>query len=181
MIPVPISYLVYALFGLSALMILGNLILKLIDKRSHQFAFNSVMLLALIATIIELTYSGYTGSFLNVFSINPFSLFFSLLFAIGLLLINFIAYNYSENYQDFAIITDFALMGMFIVASSTSLIGLFLGFELSSLPVIFAILLSRRSIEAAAKLFIMSAISIAVFSFAAVTVYGASGSFALAS
>ncbi len=162
-------------------MIVLNLMARISGSRRSQFAINSIMLFALLANLATLLALGYIGAFLNIFSFNPFSLFMATLFTAALLLVNFIAFNYSESYQDFAVISAFALLGMYVVASSMSLITIFLGLELASIPMVFAIMLSRRGIEAATKFFITASIAIAVMSFAIIIVYGATDSFALAS
>jgi len=136
-----------------------------------------VLLLVNIGIVIQ---SDYVGVFAGVFSINPFSLFMMGIFTFALLVLSLIAYNYSENFMDFSVIGAFALIGMYTVCTSTSLITIFLGLELSSIPLIFAILLSKKGIEAAAKLFIMASIAIAVLSFAIVLFYGTTNSLALA-
>lgn len=171
----------YIPFAVAALLVIGNIIVRLIAARKAQFVFSSVMLAVLAASLGALMAYGSAGTVAGILSLNPFSLFFALLFTVGLLLINFIAFNYSDAYQDFAVISAFSLLGMYAVAMSTSLITIFLGLELTVLPMVFAILLSRRGIEAAVKLFIMASIAIAVLSFAIVMVYGAEGSLALAS
>ncbi|MHB1830639.1 MAG: NADH-quinone oxidoreductase subunit N [Candidatus Micrarchaeaceae archaeon] len=172
----------YLLFVLASLFVLLNLISKVLgSRRNEHLVLNVTILLLILGDILVLLISGYSGLFAGVFSANPFSLFMASIFTIGLLLVNLIAFNYSENYVDFAVIGAFALIGMYVVSSATSLITIFLGLELASIPMVFAILLSKRNIEAAAKLFIMASIAIAVISFAIVLVYGASNSFALKS
>ncbi len=164
---------------LAAAMLLGNLVLSIIGDKRMQFAFNCAVLLALHFSFIYLISTGANEVILNTFSINSFSLFFGLMFTLSLLLVNLIAFTYSENYGDFALISSFALLGMYVVSSAISLITIFIGLELSSLPVVFIILLSKKGLEAAAKLFIMAAVSIAILSFAIVIVYGNTNSFAL--
>ena len=173
--------LVYVFFLLSALTVLLSLILRVAGGRRIQFAVNATMLALLAASAVLLVIYGYSGTFAGVFSINPFASFFALVFTIGLLLVNFIAFNYSGNYQNFAVIGNFALMGMYVVASSTSLVTIFLGLELASIPMVFAVLMSKGSVEAAVKLFIMASLSVAVLSLAIVLLYGATGSLALSS
>ncbi len=146
-----------------------------------QLYFNIAALSLLIITIVALLTSGYSGVLLNTFSFNGFSLFFALIFTAGLLLINLISFSFSENYQDFALVSLFSLLGMYVVASSVSLITIFLGLELSTMPMVFAILFSRKGTEAAAKLLIMSAIAIAVLSFSIVLLFSSTNSLGLKS
>jgi NADH-quinone oxidoreductase subunit N len=177
----PQIYYVYSLFALLAAMLFGNLVIRVAGDKRPQFAFNILMPALLLVNIGLIAVYGASGVFFGAFSVNPFSLLFSGLFTLGLLTVTLIAFNYSDSYQDFAVIIAFALIGMYVVSMATSLITIFLGLELSSIPMVFAVLLSRRGIEAAAKLFIMASIAIALLSFAIVLFYGSSNSFALAS
>lgn len=164
----------------AALMLLGNLVLRVVgNNKKAQFAFNCVALLIISLLLVYELFFGTTASMLNFISINPFSLFFAMLFAVGFLLINLIAFAYSEEYADFTIIASFSLIGLFAVAFANSLITIFIGLELATLPIVFLILLSKRGLEAAAKLFIMAAVAIALLSFAIVLIYGANNTFAL--
>ena len=108
-------------------MVLGNLVARLGKSAKAQFFFNLLALSLLIIDIAMLLVSGYSGVILNTFSFNQFSLFFSLIFTAGLFVVNLVAFDYSEGYQDFALISDFSLLGMYVVASSVSLITVFLG------------------------------------------------------
>lgn len=162
-------------------MVMFNLVFRLLDDKGSQLVINLVFPLLVLFSIGLLLWSGYSGIVAGVFSINAFSEFLFAIFTAGFLLINLIAFNYSENYADFAVIANFALIGMYLVSAATSTITIFLGLEMSTLPMVFSILLSRRSIEAGVKLFIMAAIAISVLSFAIVLLYGASNSLALSS
>ena len=167
--------------ALAVIMTLFNLVFRLFDDKSSQFTINMVFPIMLLISIGLLLISGYSGVVANAFSINAFSTFLFAIFTAGFFIVNLIAFSYSDNYSDFAIVANFALLGMYLVSAATSTITIFIGLELSTIPMVFSILLSRRSIEAAAKLFIMAAIAISVLSFAIVLLYGDSGSFALSS
>ncbi len=173
--------LVYALFAISAAAVLASVAARLVSDRKTHLISNVILLAAMAACIMALMASGYSGNFAGIFSINAFSLLFGLMFTIGLILVNLVAYGHSRQYQDFAVISDFSLIGMLVVASSSSLVTIFLGLELSSIPIVFAMLLSGRDMEAAAKFFIMASIALAVLSLAIVLVYGATGTLALSS
>ncbi|MDE1768450.1 MAG: hypothetical protein KGH64_05405 [Candidatus Micrarchaeota archaeon] len=174
----------FILIALALVMTLGSILIRLLNKKTLLFAFNCLMLILLLAGFAYFYYSGIGTPpelIVNTFAINPFSIFFGAMFTAGMLLVNMLAEKYSENYGDFAIISNFALLGMYVVSSSVSLITIFVGLELATLPAVFLILLSRGTIEAATKLFITAAIAIAILSFAIVLLYGASNSFALKS
>ena len=63
-------------------------------------------------------------------------------------------------------------MGMVMVSASVSLLSVFLGLELISVSTSFMIMLGgKRNMEAAVKLFVLSSVSIAVFSFALALIF----------
>ena len=163
----------------SAMLLIGNLALGVLEKKSVQLAYNILFLIILAGLALAGLAYGMETTFLNVISINPFSLFFILIFSMGMLLVNLLAYSYSDNYGDFAILSVFALAGMYMLSMSNSLITIFIGLELASLPSVFIILLSKKSVEAAAKFFIMASIAISLLSLAIVLFYGGSGSLSL--
>ncbi len=174
----------FILIALAFVMTLGSILIRLLNNKTLLFVFNCLMLILLLGGFAYVYYLGIGTPpevILNTFSINPFSIFFGAMFTAGMLLVNMLAEKYSENYGDFAIISNFALLGMYVVSASVSLITIFVGLELATLPAVFLILLSRGTIEAATKLFITAAIAIAILSFAIVLLYGASNSFALKS
>ena len=150
-------------------------------KRAH-LALSVIVYAASALLILYMMLAGGTAqmSIGGFMLINQFSLFFSLIFTVGILLVNIIAYAYSKDYNEFALLASFALIGMYMVAFSLSLVTIFIGLELAVLPAVFMILLSRKSLEAAAKLFVAASLSTALLSFAIVLTYGGSGTAALA-
>lgn len=165
---------------LAALLVAGNVLIRILRKHAAQFVFNAVVLVALLAMLLYMMLYGTTGTVAGLFSFNLFSLYFMTIFTAGMLLVSLVALAYSKSFKDFALMASMALAGMYMVAMANSLITLFVGLELVGIPSIFIVLLSRQSLEAAAKLFIMASISIAVLSFAIVMFYGATNSFAIA-
>lgn len=166
------------LISVASILLLGNLIIRVLGSKKMQFAFNVAMLLILAARILLETQTA-PHVIAGVASINPFSIFFMLLFTIGMAIVNLLAFSYSEDYGDFALLSDFALLGMYLIALSNSLLTIFIGLELASLPAVFIILLSKKGIEAATKFFIMASIAIALLSFALALFYGGTGGLVL--
>lgn len=161
--------------GATVLFLLGNLLIRIIGNKKYQFAYTMVLLLGLIAlTLLEMQ-TTTAHVVLKVLTINPFSLFFMLIFAAGMLIVNLLAFEYSGHYGDFALLSSFALAGMYLLSLSNSLITIFIGLELASLPAVFIILLSRKGTEAATKFFVMASIAVALLSFAIVLFYGGTG------
>ncbi len=173
---ISIIEILVALFGI---LIFGNLALSTSSYKKAFLAFNVLMLLTLAGADGYLLYTNTISSSLNLISINPFSLFFMLIFTVGVLLVDILAFQNLENYGNFALLSSFALMGMYSVSFAQSLITIFLGLELAAIPVVFIVLLQKRALEASTKLFIMVSIAIAILSFAIVLFYGSSDSLAL--
>ncbi len=165
-------------FAVLALLLFGNLIIKAAGKKRAQLIWNIIFLAAMaISAGIEMQLPSH--DYFNVVSFNPFSLFFLIIFTLGMLLINLLAFAFSEDYGDFAMLSVFALVGMYLVSLSNSLITIFIGLELASIPAVFMLMLSKRSIESATKFFIMVSIAIAMLSFAIVLFYGGTGGVSL--
>ncbi len=162
-------------------LVFGDAVLWNLRNKKVIFAYNEAVLFSLFGTLLLLSSLPGSATYLGTVKISQFSTFFMLLFTAGMLAVSSIAYEYADNYGDFAVLSAFALIGMYLVASASSLIMIFLGLELMSIPSVFMSLLSRkRSLEAATKFLIMASLATALVSFAVVLIYGASGSTALA-
>ncbi|HVA83087.1 MAG TPA: NADH-quinone oxidoreductase subunit N [Candidatus Aquilonibacter sp.] len=172
----------YVLLLLAALLVFFNIVSIIQRKIGRQF-WQSVLLLVLMSLTIGvmiITSANYT--LFNLLIVSPLSLYFALIFTIGTLLVNILGYSKDAHYSSFSLLSSFALIGMYLVAFAGSLVSIFIGLELMSIPTIFAILLSRKiAIEASVKLFILASIAIALFAFGMVLVYGATGSILLSS
>ncbi|MGC8676310.1 MAG: NADH-quinone oxidoreductase subunit N [Candidatus Micrarchaeia archaeon] len=161
-------------FGSIALWFLGK------KQRQAELAFNAAVIAALALLAYELFAQGIAASYFGIVSVNAYAAFFATIFSIGMLLVSVLAYAYSQKYADFAILSGFALIGMYSVAFASSLLLILLGLELASVPSVFIILLSRRnSIEAATKYLVMSALAAGVLAFGIVLVFGSANSISL--
>ena len=172
---------IYAFVSLVAALVLGNLIYRLAKGRHRTQRWYNVAVLSLLCAAILLM-DGGTATYLGGFArVNSLSTFLMLTFTLGTLLVGVLAQGHPREYPDFALLSSFALVGAYLVASGGSLVAVFIGLESVSLPTTFIMLASRkRSLESAVKFFIMSSVAIGVMSFAIVLVYGASGSLQIA-
>ncbi len=171
---------IFYVFGvLCAALIFGDLLLNIFSTKKVQLVFNIALLFFIGVIILYAYYNNSYSSILGLFSFNPFSEFFLLLFTIGIALINLLYFSFADDYRELSMLLSFSLIGMYLVALSNSLTGIFIGLELMSIPTVFSILLSKKSLEAATKLFILAAISIAIFSFAMAITYGGIGTLSL--
>ena len=174
---IPFMY-VFAL--LCTLMVFFNILSIIGRKIRLQFFLTSLFMVLLIATTAVMIITGAQYTLFNLIVVSPFSLYFALIFTIGTLLVNILGYSRDAHYSSFSILSTFALIGMYLVAFAGSIVAIFIGLELMSIPTIFAILLSRKvAIEASVKLFILASLAISLFAFGMVLVYGATGSILL--
>lgn len=97
---------------------------------------------------------------------------------------------YSKDYllrlnmplAEFCVLTLLSTLGMFVLVSGASMLTLYLGLELLSLPLYALTALARRdpeSSEAAAKYFVMGAVASGMLLYGMTFIYGATGKIAL--
>lgn len=109
---------------------------------------------------------------------------------IGVLLVSFVLFAYVEPYLarynipagEFYILALFSILGMCVLISAGSLLTLYLGLELLSLPLYAMVAMMRQaedSSEAAIKYFVMGALASGMLLFGMSLVYGATGSLTL--
>ncbi len=152
----------------------------LIRKKAAQLASSSILLALIAVFSMFLLLTGQNATIAGMIAEYPFSLLFVFLFSITLLLVNLLSYKYSSDYISFSLLFSFAAAGAFLVALSASLVTIILGIELMSLPTAFMIMINgKKFIEAAVKLFILAALSIAIFAFALALVFPYDPSLAL--
>ncbi len=165
----------YMFLATLAALVIGNLALLSLYKKKVQFALNNLVLLFMVFVLWYIYAGGYYGTYFGFLSTSQFSVFFMILFTAAMLLANMLYYTFAQDYGELAMLGSISLVGMYVVAGSSSLVTIFLGLELVGMPMVFSLLLSKRSLEAAAKLFIMASVSIALFSFAMALTFGATG------
>ena len=168
-----IMLFVYFVSAVAAL-IFGAIIARLSGKAKLQFYYNMAVLLLLSGIFVVMLTSGFKGSFFGAVLLNQFSELFMLVFTVAMILVNTLAYD-AGSYLDFAVLGNFALTGMYLVAFANSMVTILIGLELMTLPTAFMILFDRKRIEAAAKLFIISAVSTAFFAFGLSVMLGGGG------
>src|SRR4051794_23255057 len=124
-----------------------------------------------------------THNFARMFALDPFSIFFKLLFigAIGLLVLlsdDFLAESRYSPWEYYSLLA-FALCGMMFMASGVHLITIYIGLELLSLSsYILAGFYKNetKSTEAAMKYFVLGAVSSAILLYGLSLIYGVCGS-----
>lgn len=105
-------------------------------------------------------------------SVTPLSAFFIFLASSAFVLVEILAFRYSEMFTEFAFLVALSFLGMFFVASSQSLLTIIIGLELVTVSTTFMVLVhGRKNAEAAVKLFIFGSLAIAIFGFAMALVF----------
>ncbi len=113
------------------------------------------------------TFSAHAIHMLGILNISTLSSLFLVLFSSGLILIEILAYRNSKDICVFNMLLSFSAVGIFLVSTAYSLLMIFIAIELVSIPAALMILLGgKKNLEAATKLFILGAVSIAIFAFA---------------
>jgi NADH-quinone oxidoreductase subunit N len=159
----PIGLLIFCVAGFIA----SGIYASLSKKKKSGFIASSILLAVAAASSIYMLLTGYKSIAFNLFNIYPFSSLFVALFSITMLLVNTLSFVSSKDYPDLSLLLSLSFAGMFIVATAISVISIFIGLELLAIVTAFAILFEgKHRIEAAVKFFILSSVSVAIFTFA---------------
>lgn len=157
----------YAIVTLLLLLVASAIASTLKRAKRLQFLISTIIFFAIATLALYLLSTNTSLILFDMLNFYPFSLFFIMLVSAGMLLTNILSYRYSNDYTGLSLLLSFAYAGMMIVPSSISILTIFLGLELVSVSTSFMIMLGgKHHIEAAVKLFLLSSVSIAVFSFA---------------
>jgi NADH-quinone oxidoreductase subunit N len=152
--------------SLAALVISALACIFLKSRKAEAVASTVLFALILISSAYMIA-ANYDVQILGIFHVYAFSLLFALLFSIAMMLVNILAYAYSKDYLNLSLLLSFSMVGLLVVAMANSILSIFLGLELVAITTSFMILFEgRHRVEAAVKFFIMSSISISLFSFA---------------
>jgi NADH-quinone oxidoreductase subunit N len=152
---------------------------------------NSLFFLALIGILLSLAatlslWNGFGSAFSQMIVWDNFSLFLQIIFLISSFLIVLISASYLKNEgiqrgEYYALIL-FSTLGMMLMASSFSLIVIFLGLEIMSLNLYVLAGFKReevKGIESSMKYFLMGAFATGFLLYGIALIYGATGSFNL--
>ncbi|MBV9493833.1 MAG: NADH-quinone oxidoreductase subunit N [Acidobacteria bacterium] len=129
-----------------------------------------------------------TRGFGSMFTLDPFSIFFKLLFIAALAMVTLLSDDFLSESRyspwEYYSLLAFALVGMLFMASGISLVTIYIGLELMSLS---SYILAgyfkneRKSTEAAMKYFVLGAVSSGILLYGISLVYGVCGSLNLMS
>ncbi len=158
---------VYILVASLILLTVSN-ILSVFSRRHKIAFFGTIAFLFISLTATALLYaSNASFYFFSIFHTNAFSEFFFMFFAIAIIMVETLSYKYSHELPAFSLLLSLVTFGVFLVTFAYSLIAILVGLETVALASTFMIIMNgKRFVEPAVKLFILSAISIAIFTFA---------------
>ncbi len=121
--------------------------------------------------------------FANMFALDPFAIFFKLLFIAAMAMIVLLSDDFLRESRyspwEYYSLLGFALSGMMFMASGISLVSIYIGLELMSLS---SYILAgyfkneQKSTEAAMKYFVLGAVSSAILLYGISLIYGVCGS-----
>lgn len=153
--------------------------------------WSTLLLLAITATSVVYSSGAVqsmtqTGGFASMFALDPFAVFFKLLFIAAVALVVLLSEDYlaEERYSswEYYSLLAFALTGMMFMASGVHLVSIWVGLELMSLS---SYVLAgyykheAQSTEAAMKYFVLGATSSAILLYGLSLIYGVCGSLQL--
>jgi NADH-quinone oxidoreductase subunit N len=129
-----------------------------------------------------LTITGTQRAFFGMFIVDPYSLFFDIIFLIIAAVIGLASYTYVGQYVkatgEFYALMLFSVVGMMFMASTGELISIYIALELTSIPLYVMagmIRTSERSAEAAVKYVLLGAMSSAILLYGFALLYGLTG------
>jgi NADH-quinone oxidoreductase subunit N len=152
--------LIFSLVALAIVNVLNR-------NRRAAFVLSSAVLGAISILSIVLFVLNTSFNLFGLFNIYGFSPLLGSAFGAGLLLINILGYETSDDYTTFSLLLCMVSFGTFVVVFASSILEIFLGLEMVMLITSFIIIISKRKrIEAAAKLFLVAAIAAAFIALA---------------
>ncbi len=124
-----------------------------------------------------------TTAFFGMLRVDPFAIFFELLFMVIGFGVILVSYQYVEKFLratpgEYYSIILLSLSGMMLMASTNELITIYISLELTSIPLYILAGLSRtdtRSSEASVKYVLLGAMSSAILLYGMALLYGATG------
>jgi len=142
--------------------------------------------LSIVSTYVLLSAvaSGYKMTFYNMIEVSYFSLVFKIFLLLGTIFIivnmPFYLEKKKTHYGEYYYLVLFALLGLMIMTSATSLVSFYIGLELASITVYILTGMYRKdykSKEGAFKYLIIGGAGTAIISYAIAIIYGSTGSF----
>jgi len=161
-----------------ALFVVLNILARLANKKRLHFAITFFFLAIIFAILLLMLYYKDFGTHMGFINVSQFSALIAAILTMGMIVVQLIAYE-EQVYTDFSLLSSFSYTGILLVVMSTNLVTIFIGLALLTVPTVFALLLSRKWIEAGLKYFIVTALSASLFAFGAATLFFSTGNLQL--
>lgn len=170
------------LLSMTCLILLADLIFKSRQKKL-VYCLSQITLIGTLGLSLYLFKLPVSFAFNHSFILDPLASFLKILIELVSLFVFWVSYDYVKQrrmpFGEFYILSLFAILGMMLLVSSHHFIVLFLGLELSALPVYALVALWQDSpygAEAAIKYFVMGALASGMLLYGLSLLYGATGS-----
>lgn len=165
---------------LSALVVIA---FDVLTKRKSGTAVGYMAMGALVLTGVVLAYTGYGNGFGNMFVNNSLALFFKVIFIAAAFMTIGSSFGITKskilNHRgEFFGLILFSTVGMMFLASSRELLSLYIGLELTTIPLFVLAAFfkeDKKSVEAGIKYLIVGAFSSALLLYGISFLYGLSG------
>jgi len=165
------------------IMMFGGFLLK--DKRLVRFIANVLLLIIISVVVVEIKgFSFFNIETRGMMLFDKFSLLFTLVATISTFVFFLLSGKDMEkvgvHYSDYFALLFFIISGVILVASFKSLLILFLGIEIISIPLYILTGSDKSSLksnEASLKYFLMGAFSTGLMLMGIALLYGATGTF----
>jgi NADH-quinone oxidoreductase subunit N len=171
-----------------ALAALGMVVLLAgLARRGHHGTLGGLAVAGLVAAGVALWYSAAHAAagerfFFGMLVLDPFAVFFNALFLVSSALAVLLSLDYLKRHDyrpgEYHALVMFATVGMMVMASTVHLIAIYVGLELMALSSYVLAGYFRREVkshEAAAKYFVLGALSSGVLLYGLSLLYGACG------
>ena len=162
----------YGIVALAALLVASGIAAQFHRRKGVAFWLSTAILLVLAAlAAYEFAVSADFVLF-GLLHVYAFSMFFAVLFALGLELVNILSYGHSSHFIEISTLLGFAAVGILVVPMAYSLLTIIIAIELTTVPSALMIAIGgKRDLEPAVKLLLLSSIAIAVLAFAVSLVF----------
>ncbi|HLF33664.1 MAG TPA: NADH-quinone oxidoreductase subunit N [Cyclobacteriaceae bacterium] len=166
-------------FGPFIVMLIAPVILMIIValKRNHMITW-IYTLVTLLVTMILAAAGGEQETMFDLFTIDKFTLFYTILFSAAGFMIALSCYSYfeksEEQKEEFYILLVFAILGSSMLVASNHFVSLFISLEVLSISLYSLIGYFKKTpggIEAAIKYLVLAAMSSAVMIFGMALIY----------
>jgi len=161
-----------------ALFLVLNILARLANKKKLHFAITFFLLALILAILSLMLYYKDFGMHMGFINASQFSVLIAAILTMGMIVVQLIAYE-EQVYTDFSLLSSFSYTGILLVVMSSNVVTIFIGLALLTVPTVFALLLSRKWIEAGLKYFIVTALSASLFAFGAATLFFSTGNLQL--